>query len=109
MDFTPVILPFVNEALKVLGLWAAAPLLAGLVAWEMRRKLMAKDAEITALRLKNEALQDKRLQDAREMIRIAEAGTVATAARAQSDQRFADLLEALLRKANGTSLLGWRR
>jgi phosphate/sulfate permease len=109
MDFTPVILPFVNEALKVLGLWAAAPLIAGLVAWEMRRKLMAKDAEIAALRRQNEALQEKRLQDAREMIRIAESGTAATAARAQSDQRFADLLEALLRKANGTSLLGWRR
>ena len=109
MDFTPVILPFVNEALKVLGLWAVAPLLAGLIAWEVRRKLMMKDAEIAALRAQNEALQEKRLQDAREMIRIAESGTAATAARTQSDQRFADLLEALLRKTNGASLLGWRR
>jgi hypothetical protein len=109
MDFTPVILPFVNEALKVLGLWAAAPLLAGFAAWEIRRKLMAKDAEIAALRAQNEALQEKRLQDAREMIRIAESGTAATAARTQSDQRFADLLEALLRKTNGPNLLGWRR
>ena len=109
MDVTPVILPFVNEALKVLGLWALAPLLLGLAAWELRRKLIAKDAEIALLRRQNEELRDKRLQDAREMIRIAESGTAATAARTQSDQRFADLLEALLRKSTGPGLLGWRR
>jgi len=109
MDFSPVILPFVNEALKVLGLWAMAPVLAGLVAWEVRRKFMAKDAEIAALRQQNDDLQSKRLQDAREMIRIAESGTAATAARTQSDERFADLLEALLRKTSGTGIFGWRR
>ena len=109
MDITPVILPFVNEALRVLGLWAAAPLLAFLAAWEVRRKLMVKDAEIAALRRENAELRDKRLQDAREMIRIAESGTAATAVRTQSDQRFADLLEALLRKSTGSGLLGWRR
>jgi hypothetical protein len=109
MDITPVLLPFVNEALKVLGLWAVAPVLAGLVAWDVRRRFLAKDAEIAALRRQTEELQEKRLQDAREMIRIAESGTAATAARTQSDQRFADLLEALLRKTNGSGLLGWRR
>ena len=109
MDLTPVILPFVNEALKVLGLWAAAPLLGLFGLWEVRRKLMAKDAEIAALRRANDELRDKRLQDAREMIRIAESGTAATAARTQSDQRFSDLLEAALRKSDGPRRLGWRR
>ena len=109
MDLTPVILPFVNEALKDLGLWAIAPVLTLLAAWEVRRKFLAKDAEIAALRRQNEELQDKRLQDAREMIRIAESGTAATAARTRSDDRFADLLETLLRKTAGSGLFGWRR
>lgn len=109
MDFTPFLLPFVNEALKVLGLWAVAPVLVLLAVWEVRRKLMAKDAEIAILRRQAEELQEKRLQEARELIRIAEASTAATAARTVSDQRFADLLEALLRKAGGQSLLGRRR
>jgi beta-lactamase regulating signal transducer with metallopeptidase domain len=109
MDFTPVILPFVNEALKVLGLWAVAPIAVVFVLFEVRRKLMAKDAEIAALRRENAELHDKRLQDAREMIRIAESGTAATAARVRSDERVADLLEALLRKTSGGGLFGWRR
>jgi hypothetical protein len=109
MDFTPVILPFVNEALKVLGLWAIAPILLCLLGWEIRRKLAMKDAEIAMLRRQNEDLQNKRLQDAREMIRIAESGTAATSARTQSDERFADLLEALLRKSSGSGIFGWRR
>jgi hypothetical protein len=109
MDFTPVILPILNEALKVLGLWAVAPIAVVLVLVEVRRKLMAKDAEIAALRRENEELRDKRLQDAREMIRIAESGTAATTARVRSDERVADLLEALLRKTSGNGLFGWRR
>lgn len=109
MDLTPFILPFVNEALKVLGLWAIAPVLVGLAAWEVRRRFAAKDEEIVLLRQKNEELQNKRLQDAREMIRIAEAGTAATAARTKSDERFADLLETLLRRSAGTGIFGWRR
>jgi len=68
-----------------------------------------KDAEIAMLRWQNEDLQNKRLQDAREMIRLAEAGTSATSARTQSDERFADLLEAFLRKTSGTGIFGWRR
>ena len=109
MDFTPFLLPFVNEALKVLGLWAIAPVLLCFAAWEVRRKFMMKDAEIAILRRANQELQEKRLQDAREMIRIAEAETSAIAARTQSDERFADLLEALLRKAAGPGMFGWRR
>ena len=109
MDFTPVLLPFVNEALKDLGLWAVAPVLTCLAALDVRRRLLAKDVEIASLRRLNEELQDKRLQDAREMIRIAESGTAATAARTRSDDRFADLLEALLRKTAGSGLFGWRR
>lgn len=102
-------LPFVNEALKDLGLWALAPMLGLLALWEVRRKLLAKDAEIAALRRQNDELRDKRLQDAREMIRIAESGTAATAARTQSDGRFADLLEAALRRQDRGGLMGWRR
>ncbi len=109
MDLTPVILPFVDEALKDLGLWAVAPVLGLVLVWEVRRKLLAKDAEIAALRRQNDELRDKRLQDAREMIRVAESGTAATAARTQSDQRFADLLEAALRRPDGRRLPGWRR
>jgi hypothetical protein len=95
--------------LKDLGLWAVPPVLVLCVAWEVRRKLMAKDAEIASLRRHNEELQDKRLQDAREMIRIAESGTAATAARTKSDDRFADLLEALLRRTANPGLFGRRR
>ncbi len=109
MDLTPVLLPFVHEALKDLGLWALAPLLGFLALWEVRRKLLAKDTEIAALRRQNDELRDKRLQDAREMIRVAESGTAATAARTQSDQRFADLLESALRQPERRGRIGWRR
>jgi hypothetical protein len=107
MDITAVLLPFVNEALHDLGLWAAAPMLLLLIVLEIRRKLVAKDIEIVALRRQIEDLQEKRLHDAREMIRIAESGTAATASQTQSDQRVADLLEAMLRQRS--SLFGWRR
>ena len=107
MDFSSVLLPFVNEALRVFGLWAAAPALILAAGFEVRRKLIAKDAEIVILRRQIEDLQDKRLQDAREMIRVAEAGTAATTLRTQSDQRFADLIEALLHR--NASPFGWRR
>ena len=107
MDVNAVLIPFVNEALHDLGLWAAAPALALATAFEIRRKLIAKDAELATLRRQVEDLQEKRLQDAREMIRIAEAGTAATNMSTQSDQRVADLIEALLRRSS--SPFGWRR
>ena len=111
MDITAVLLPFVNEALRDLGIWASLPALLLLAAFEARRKIIAKDGEIAALRHQIEDLQEKRLQDAREMIRIAESDTAATAtaSRTQSDQRVADMLEAILRRTSGPSLFGWRR
>ena len=108
MDFATVLLPLVNEAVRDFGPWAAAPVVLGVTGYEVRRKLLAKDEEIAALRHQIHDLQEKRLYDAREMIRIAEAGTAATAARTHSDQRFADLIEALLRRS-ASGVLGWRR
>ncbi len=103
MDLATVLTPLVNEAVRDFGPWAALPVLIGAAVYEIRRKMMAKDEEIVALRLQIRDLQDKRLHDAREMIRIAETGAAATASRTQSDQRFADLIEALLRRNAG----GW--
>ncbi len=108
MDIATVLLPLVNEAVRDFGPWAAVPAVLGLSAFEVRRKLIAKDEEIAALRHQVHDLQDKRLHDAREMIRVAETGAAATASRTLSDQRFADLIEALLRR-NAGGLFGWRR
>lgn len=75
---------------------------------EIRRKLEVKDREIAALRQQVMELQEKRVHDAREMIRVAETGTAATQARTQSDQRFIDVMETLLRRERG-GLLRWLR
>ena len=109
MDATAVLLPFINEALRDLGLWAIAPMLLALAGYELRRKFLAKETEIAALRRQVSDLQEKRLQDAREMIRVAESGTQATESRTQSDQRFADILEAVIRRNVRSGLFGWRR
>ena len=104
-----MLLPFINEALHDLGLWAVAPLIMGMTVYEIRRKLNVKDDQIEALRREIHELQEKRLHDAREMIRIAESGTAATASRTESDLRFADLIESVLRRNSNSSLFGWRR
>ena len=109
MDYLPVVLPFINEAVKTFGLWSMVPVLLAIVVWETRRQFVARDAEIRRLRSQIEDLHAKRLQDAREMIRIAESSTAATAARTQCDQRLADLLETVLRKKTGVGPLGWKR
>lgn len=109
MDIATVLSPLVTEAVRDFGPWAALPVVFCIVAYEIRRKLIAKDEEIAVLRHQIHELQDKRLHDAREMIRIGETGAAATASRTQSDQRFADLIEAVLRRNAGPSLFGWRR
>jgi hypothetical protein len=109
MDFATILSPLVNEAVRDFGPWAVVPVVIGVLVYELRRKLLAKDEEIAALRRQVQDLQDRRLSDAREMIRVAETGAAATAARTESDQRFADLIEAVLRRNARTGLFGWRR
>jgi hypothetical protein len=109
MDIATVLLPLVNEAVRDFGPWAALPAALGVGVYEVRRKLIAKDEEIAVLRHQIHELQEKRLNDAREMIRVAEASAAATASRTQSDRRFADLIEALLQRSAGPSLFGRRR
>lgn len=108
MDPTAMLLPIINAALHDWGLWSIVPMALIVIGYEIRRSALAKDEEIATLRRQIADLQEKRLADAREMIRIAESGTEATAKRAQSDQRFADMLEAALRREPRT-LFGLRR
>lgn len=108
MDLSAVLSPLMNEAVRDFGPFAIVPVAIGLLIYEVRRKLMAKDEEIAALRNQVHELHEKRLGDAREMIRIAESSAAATASRTQSDQRFADLIEAVLRR-NGGGMRGWRK
>jgi hypothetical protein len=109
MDIATVLLPLVNEAVRDFGPWAALPTAFGVGVYEVRRKLIAKDEEIAVLRQQIHDLQEKRLADAREMIRVAEASAAATTSRTQSDQRVADLIEALLQNQAGHGLFGRRR
>lgn len=108
MDLAALLSPLMNEAVHDFGPFAIVPVAIGLAIYEVRRKLIAKDEEIATLRNQVHDLHEKRLGDAREMIRIAESSAAATASRTQSDQRFADLIEAVLHR-NGGGLRGWRK
>lgn len=108
MDLSALLSPLMNEAVRDFGPFAVVPLVIGLLIYEVRRKLMAKDEEIAVLRRQVHELHEKRLGDAREMIRIAESSAAATVSRTQSDERFADLIEAVLRRHRG-GLWGWRK
>jgi hypothetical protein len=109
IDVSAILAPFVSEAVRDFGLWSLVPVLLGASVFEVRRTLLAKDDEIATLRRQIRDLQEKSLGDAREMIRIAEAGAAATASRSQSDQRIADLIEDLLRRQASQSLFRGRR
>jgi hypothetical protein len=87
-----------SEALKTWGAFAICLMLLGAAIYWLAKSNGAKDARIKTLETRIETLQDLRLQDAREMIRVTETGTATMAARAEGDARFRDLMSQLVNR-----------
>ena len=92
--------PAIAEALKAWGSFALVLIALGAALLFSERRARAKDAKIEKLEAAIAALQDLRLQDAREMIRVAKNGAETIAARAEGDARFRDLMSEVLEVAH---------
>ena len=88
--------PAIAEALKTWGSFGLVLVALGVALLLSERRSRAKDAKIEKLETANAALQELRLQEAREMIRVAQSGTATMAARAEGDAGFRDLMTQLV-------------
>lgn len=88
--------PWLAEALKTWGLFSTLLAGLGIALFASIRSSKSKDEDIKGLRAEIARLQDLRLQDSREMIRVAETGTATMAARSEGDARFRELMTQLV-------------
>ena len=84
------------EALKAWGSYVIVLMLLAVWVWLAERRNRLKDQELEKLRGAMDRLQDLRVTDAREMIRVAESGTRTIAARTEGDSAQQELLRALV-------------
>lgn len=96
MEALGALAPVVAEAVKTWGLFSVLLIGLGAALFSSMRSSKAKDEDIKALRAEIGRLQELRIQDAREMIRVAETGTATMAARSEGDARFREVMGALV-------------